>query len=58
VLVYKENGTIMFSDEHLITEDFNNDMLRPIFKDGKILNEETFFDIRVRLAQNHKLETI
>lgn len=55
VHVYKNSkGEIKFSDGHALDSDLSNDLLQPIFKDGTILNEVTFAEIREKLAKNLK----
>jgi len=49
VLVYRTSGKITYSDGHSLDSELSVDMLRPIFKDGMLLNEETFEQIRARL---------
>lgn len=52
VFVYKNNGKITFSDGHDLSAELSSDLLQPIFKDGKLLNETTFEQIRARLREN------
>ncbi len=53
VHVYKDgNGDIKFSDGHSLHSQLSTDMLQPIFKDGKLLNETTFEEVRARLKAN------
>ncbi|CAM6004810.1 unnamed protein product [Sphagnum balticum] len=52
VIVYKDgDGKIVFKDGFPLATELNADMLQPIFKDGKLLNETTFSEIRARLAK-------
>lgn len=51
VFVYKNNGKIVFSDGHDLSADLSSDLLQPIFKDGKVLNETSLSEIRVRLQK-------
>lgn len=51
VHVYRNSaGKIVFSDGHSLASDLSTDLLRPIFKDGVALNEQTFSEIRVLVA--------
>lgn len=54
VMVYKdEDGLLQFSDEHTLDEVDDVDginRLKTIYKDGKLLNEQSFSDIRKILA--------
>jgi nicotinamide phosphoribosyltransferase len=50
VHVYKNNGKIVFTDGHDLDSEMSKDMLQPIFKDGILMNEVTFSEIRNRLA--------
>jgi len=49
VHVYKNGSKITWTDGHGLDSDLSTDMLQPIFKDGKLLNEVTFSEIRERL---------
>lgn len=49
VHVYRSGGKITFSDGHDLNSEMSTDLLQPIFKDGKVLNEVTFSEIRERL---------
>lgn len=52
VIVYRDGeGKITFKDGFPLGTELNTDLLKPIFKDGKLLNEATFAEIRARLAQ-------
>lgn len=51
VHVYKSNGKIVFSDGHGLNSELSTDMLQPIFKDGQIMNEQTFAEIRKRIRE-------
>jgi nicotinamide phosphoribosyltransferase len=51
VHVYKSNGKIAWSDGHSLDSELSTDLLQPIFKDGQMLNEVTFSQIRERLAK-------
>lgn len=46
----KDDGTIFFQDGLSLADNIENDLLQPIFKDGKLVKEETFDTIRKRLA--------
>ncbi len=50
VHVYKSGGKIVFSDGHDLNSELSTDLLQPIFEDGRMLNEQTFAQIRTRLA--------
>lgn len=50
VHVYKTNGQITFSDGHGLDSELSTDLLKPIFKDGELLNPTTFAEIRARLS--------
>ena len=65
VHVYRDNGDggdgkIKWSDGHSIADVFADDLMRPIFKDGKALNVETFAVIRKRLVEQreNKVEAV
>jgi nicotinamide phosphoribosyltransferase len=52
VYVYKSvNGEIKWSDGHSLDDRFTDNLLQPIFKDGKLLVNEKFSDIRARLVE-------
>lgn len=53
VKVFMDSDRIVWSDGHSLTDPSPN-LLRPIFKDGKLLNEETFSQIRQRLVSGLK----
>lgn len=53
VHVYKNNGKITFTDGHSLVSELSTDMLQPIFKDGQVLNEVSFSEIRARLAKKN-----
>jgi len=50
VLVFMEDGKITYSDEHYLNDDRPDNLLVPIFRDGKLLVDHNFADIRARLA--------
>lgn len=51
VIVYKDTeGKITFKDGFPLATELNADLLQTIFKDGKLMNEDTFSAIRSRLA--------
>jgi nicotinamide phosphoribosyltransferase len=50
VHVYKTNGKITFTDGHSLESELSTDLLKPIFKDGKALNVQTFAEVRAKLA--------
>lgn len=53
VHVYRDgNGKITFSDGHSLKSELSTDLLQPIFKDGKMLNEQSFSEIRARLKES------
>lgn len=52
VHVYRANGKITFSDGHSLASELSVDLLQPIFKDGKMLNVQTFQQIRTRLLES------
>jgi len=54
VHVYKSSGKIVFSDGHDLESELSTDLLQPIFENGKMLNEQTFSQIRERLAATRK----
>jgi nicotinamide phosphoribosyltransferase len=49
VHVYKNHNKVMFSDGHSLHSELSTDLLQPIFKDGKLVKEEKFAEIRARL---------
>jgi nicotinamide phosphoribosyltransferase len=52
VMVWRDpNGKVQFQDGLSLAHDLSADLLQPIFKDGKLLNEQTFAQIRERLAK-------
>jgi nicotinamide phosphoribosyltransferase len=51
VHVYKANAKIVFSDGHSLDSELSVDLLRPIFKNGEMLNVQTFEDVRARLKK-------
>lgn len=51
VHVFREDGVIKFTDGHSSQDVFADDLLEPIFLDGKLLKEDTFAAIRERLAK-------
>lgn len=52
VHVYKNNGKISFTDGHSLDSELSTDLLQTIFKDGKLVNEVTFAQIRERLSKS------
>jgi nicotinamide phosphoribosyltransferase len=51
VIVWEDiSGKIQWSDGHSLDDIFHQDLLKPIFQDGKLLVDENFSDIRKRLA--------
>ena len=52
VHVYKKGKEIVFTDGHSLDSELSTDLLKPIFKDGKLLNETTFEEVRARLKAN------
>lgn len=53
VHVYRVNGKIVWSDGHSLESELSVDLLQPIFKDGKAMNEQTFAQIRERIARTN-----
>lgn len=49
---YNDEGQITFSDGHSLTSNREDDLLRPIFKDGSLLNRESFATVRTRLNKS------
>lgn len=49
VVVLKENNTIVFKDGLSLSDTIKGDLLREVFRDGKLLIDENFSDIRARL---------
>ena len=52
VHVYKSGGKITFSDGHDLNSELSTDLLQPIFKDGKLVREESFAQVRAKLKEN------
>jgi nicotinamide phosphoribosyltransferase len=52
VVVFKNNGRITYADGMSLDAELSNDLLQPIFKDGVLLNQVTFSEIRNRLYNN------
>lgn len=53
VYVYKTiGGEVKWSDGHSLDDRFSDNLLQPIFKDGKLLVNEKFSDIRARLVES------
>jgi len=50
VFVYKTDAGLTFSDGHSLNDELHGDLLVPVFKNGELLNEQTFDQIRRRLA--------
>lgn len=50
VIVYRDgSGKIVFKDGFSLDTEMNNDLLKPIFKDGNVDNVQTFSEIRARV---------
>lgn len=49
VIVYKEDGKILFKDGYSLNFDYEEDLLQPIFKDGVLVKNDIFATIRERL---------
>jgi len=50
VVVWKDDtGTIQWKDGLFLNDSIPNDLLIPIFKDGKLLNETSISEIRARV---------
>lgn len=49
VAVFKEEGIIKYKDQMTLNETFEHDLLQTVFKDGKLLVDAKFSDIRKRL---------
>lgn len=53
-IVTFENGDYMFTDGHTWEESYlSPNLMQPIFKDGKLLKEDTLHNIRQRLNHNN-----
>lgn len=50
VVVYQEEGVIKYKDGLLAKDVLECDLLRPIFLNGKLLIDQTFSEIRAKLA--------
>lgn len=50
VALHKEKGLIKYRDE-LMLNDKTDDLMIDVFKDGKLLVDQKFSDIRKRLAE-------
>lgn len=53
VLVFMKDGELTFSDGHYLKDNLSTDLLEPVFKDGKILKETSFEEVRKRLADGN-----
>lgn len=51
VAVMRQGDTLTFADGMYLSENLSNDLLSTIFKDGKLLCEQSFAEIRERLAK-------
>lgn len=52
VVVLKEGNTIYFRDGLGLDDEVKGDLLREVFRDGKLLIDENFDDIRARIANS------
>lgn len=52
VAVVKVGKDIVFKDELQLIDVVDNNLLREVYRDGKLLVDETFADIRARIASN------
>ncbi len=50
VAVFKDGDSFSFTDGHSLNEDIKGDLLREVFRDGKLLVNENFADIRARIT--------
>lgn len=51
VVVLRQGNTLTFADGMYLTENLSNDLLSTVFKDGKLLREQSLSEIRERLAK-------
>lgn len=51
VIVSKQHDTITFTDGHSLKDELSTDLLKTIFKDGKILKETSLAEIRERIRK-------
>lgn len=51
MVIPKADGTIEFVDGMSLNAELSVDLLKTIYKDGKLVNEQTFGEIRKRLAE-------
>lgn len=52
VVVLKEGNSYIFRDGLSLNDTVKGDLLREVFRDGKLLVDENFSDIRTRIASN------
>lgn len=55
VVVLKEGNTLYFRDGLGLNDEVKGDLLREVFRDGKLLIDENFDDIRARIANSSKV---
>ena len=48
-LFFDENGEVTYTDEHSINDEFDDELLEVVFKDGKMVKEYSLKEIRDRL---------
>jgi nicotinamide phosphoribosyltransferase len=51
VVVFQDGDKIAYKDQCSLSQEYPEDLLKPIFQDGKLLVDETFATIRARLAK-------
>lgn len=51
VMVFKQNGVITFQDGMSLDAELSVNLLKTVYLNGKLINEQTFADIRKKLAE-------